>query len=83
MSTEAVGIAPQIPFDPFVAPPSGITIHCNQSDAKLQLQVDLFCEDICLGVTEWLEKVPETDLDVRARMDGLMKVINTDGSFAF
>jgi hypothetical protein len=66
-----------------IAGPNGITIHCNQSDAKLQLQVDLFCEDICLGVTEWIAKVPDIDPDVQARVDGLMKVMNTDGSFAF
>jgi len=27
----------------------------NQSNNSLQLQVDVFCRDVCSGVNEWLE----------------------------
>lgn len=37
----------------FIPPPPGGMLHCNQDDATLQLQVDLFCEDICRGVVTW------------------------------
>lgn len=38
----------------FIAPPKdGGTIHCNQSNDLLQLQVDIFCTDVCDGVREW------------------------------
>ena len=39
----------------FVSPPSGGgIIHCNQSGSALQLQVDIFCRDICEGVNQWM-----------------------------
>jgi hypothetical protein len=38
----------------FVVPPQGWTVHMNQSGNALQLQVDVFCKDICASVEEWL-----------------------------
>ncbi len=38
----------------FVVPPEGWTVHMNQSGKALQLQVDVFCRDICEAVNEWL-----------------------------
>ncbi len=37
----------------FVKPPKSGSVHCNQSDDRLQLQVDIFCNDICAGATTW------------------------------
>jgi hypothetical protein len=37
----------------FVAPKKGVVIHCNQFDNRLQLQVDVFCKDICSEVERW------------------------------
>lgn len=48
----------------FVQPTSrGTVIHCNQSGKRLNLQVDVFCGDMCSGVEAWLLDVadqPET-----------------------
>ena len=38
----------------FVVPPSGWTVHKNQSNNSLQLQVDIFCRDVCSSVNSWL-----------------------------
>jgi hypothetical protein len=38
----------------FVASASGKMMHCNQINQILQLQVDLFCEEICSAVEDWL-----------------------------
>ena len=34
----------------FSAPPESGSIHCNQSNNTLQLQIDIFCSDIIEGV---------------------------------
>lgn len=45
----------------FMAPPQGGgRIHCNQSDQHLQLQIDVFCEDVCSGVEGWQAAVENT-----------------------
>jgi hypothetical protein len=56
----------------FVAPLKGWTIHCNQADTKLQLQVDIFCRDICRGVQNWLLSIPVADQDRRDRLAQLV-----------
>ena len=40
----------------FVAAPPGTTVHRNQSHLTLQLQVDIFCEEICTAADEWLKR---------------------------
>lgn len=52
----------------FIAPQSGMMIHCNQVDAKLQLQVDVFCRHICEGISEWVASIPADDTDRRGRL---------------
>ena len=66
----------------FVAPRTGWTVHCNQSDAKLQLQVDIFCEDICAGVDAWLTGVA-TNPDVQTRITSLMRVQSLENGLSF
>jgi hypothetical protein len=39
----------------FVKPPEAGIFHLNLLDDTLQLQVDLFCIDICNGVLEWMD----------------------------
>jgi hypothetical protein len=42
----------------FVEPPGGGSVmHCNQRGKLLQLQVDIFCEHVCLGVDTWLHDI--------------------------
>jgi len=38
----------------FITPPSGGVLHNNQINSILQLQVDIFCNDIAQGVTQWV-----------------------------
>lgn len=38
----------------FVVPPQGWEVHMNQMKNALQLQVDIFCRDICSSVHQWI-----------------------------
>jgi hypothetical protein len=53
-----------------IPPPGGGRIHCNKSDFTLQLQVDIFCSDICDGVTQWMTDVQ----NVQQRMSALLSI---------
>ncbi len=57
----------------FVAPVQNMTIHCNQMNNVLQVQVDIFCEEICGGVIRWLEDVTGNP-DVQQRIASLAKI---------
>jgi len=41
----------------FVVPDPGMEIHNNTVDTKLQLQLDIFCRDLCDGVADWLKGI--------------------------
>ena len=60
----------------FVAPRPGRTVHCNQVNTKLQLQVDIFCRDICKGIATWFSSIPTSDIERRNRIVEL-EVIDT------
>ena len=45
----------------FVAPKRGVIVHRNQRNNMLQLQVDLFCQDMCDAVREWEKSVGSQD----------------------
>jgi len=62
----------------FVAPQPGQMIHCNQVGKKLQIQVDVFCRDICKGISTWLESIPASDIDRHRRLAELA-VIDLSG----
>ena len=40
----------------FVVPPRGVVIHNNRIHNTLQLQVSIFCDDICAVVDGWLPR---------------------------
>jgi hypothetical protein len=59
----------------FVAPPSdGSVIHCNQAYNVLQLQVDIFCDDICLAVEEWINEMSSTKPEVIENFSNLLTI---------
>jgi hypothetical protein len=58
----------------FVEPPATGRIHCNQSNGKLQLQVDIFCRDVCDGVDQWTEDVLASDREAQARTAHLLVI---------
>lgn len=62
----------------FLAPRPGWMIHMNQSNAKLQLQVDVFCTDVVNAVRSWRASIPDSD---SARLDRLAQLaaIQTEG----
>ncbi len=58
----------------FIYPPkSGMVVHCNRVNDHLQLQVDLFCEDMCIATKSWLEQA-ESDRTRRRRLDQQMRI---------
>lgn len=67
----------------FVAPRPRLTVHCNQSNSRLQLQVDIFCEDVCVAAEEWLSAVRGRDADIDSRLASLMKIESLEGGFSF
>jgi len=83
--SDIVGHSASEALDSFllVAPRDGWTVHCNQSGTKLLLQVDLFCEDICKGVDEWLKVVPQSNPAVLVGIERLMKVGSLEGDWSF
>jgi hypothetical protein len=64
-------------------PPSGGIVHCNQSKGKLQLQVDIFCQDVCDGVDEWAKLVLSARSDVQARMGDVLLIRSCEGGIIF
>lgn len=58
----------------FVTPGQIVSMHCNRFDNRLQLQVDVFCEDVCLGVEEWVKKVVDSRPAVQQRLKSLLTI---------
>jgi hypothetical protein len=57
----------------FTLPRPGMLIHNNQINNALQLQVDVFCEDVCVGVEEWRRGV-FGNADIQARLAKLATI---------
>jgi hypothetical protein len=56
----------------FIVPPSGWTVHMNQENNSLQLQVDIFCRDVIEGVTHFLSDISTNDEASSRRTQGLL-----------
>jgi hypothetical protein len=54
-------------------PDKGGRLHCNQYKSVLQLQVDIFCNDLINAAHQWLSDV-QGDAGIQARMQLLSKV---------
>lgn len=57
----------------FVATPPGTIVHRNQMNNILQLQVDIFCQEVCSAVEAWVATVA-TSADVQTRIAKLPRV---------
>ncbi len=57
----------------FIEPPPSGQIHCNQINNVLQLQVDIFCNDILGGLRKWFQDVQNAP-DVLKRIGSVLKV---------
>jgi hypothetical protein len=59
----------------FIAPLSdGSIIHRNKVCDVLQLQVDLFCDDICLAVEEWINDMSSAKPEVIEKFRDLLTI---------
>jgi hypothetical protein len=58
----------------FVAPRAGSIRHRNRMNNMMQLQVDLFCEEICAGVEAWLATVA-SDAAIQGRIALLPTIV--------
>jgi hypothetical protein len=65
----------------FLIPPRRGRIHCNQSGGKLQLQIDVFCSDICDAVSAWTGTV--TDQAIQDRIGNLIRLQSFENGFSF
>lgn len=57
----------------FVVPPKGSIVHCNQSNNKLQLQMDIFCKDILDGLSQWIKGI-KTNPVKQTALNNLLKI---------
>ncbi len=60
-------------FDFITPPPYGAIIHGNIFNGVFQLQIDVFCEDVCTGVEEWLRDVASDD-QIQSGIEQLMQI---------
>jgi hypothetical protein len=58
----------------FVATPPGVTVHMKQTNSILQLQTNLFCEEICLAVETWMAAVAGVP-GAHSRIAALPKIV--------
>ncbi len=57
----------------FTEPPEGGSMHNNQFDNVLQLQVDEFCKDVCAAVRRWMDDVAANQ-EVQTRIEKLGRI---------
>ena len=57
-------------------PPRGGMLHCNQLNSILQLQVDIFCNDISQGVTQWVVDT-QNNPAITVRMAALITIYDS------
>lgn len=60
----------------FVVPPKGWTVHMNSNGNALQLQVDVFCNDICSSVHRWLDE----NSFANGEFDSFLTITDINGS---
>ena len=63
----------------FIAVPPNIQVHRNLSGKSLQLQVDLFCNDICAAAGVFLSE-SSGDSGVQQRLQGMLRIRDINGN---
>lgn len=59
----------------FITPlPNNNIVHRNKINNVLQMQIDVFCNDIAKAVDLWYENVAKKDTEMQTRIDGLIKI---------
>jgi hypothetical protein len=62
----------------FVEPPRGFRVHMNGGATTLQVQVDIFCEDVCVGAEQWWVDHAANPA-VKAQIPGLLRIYDVSG----
>jgi len=57
----------------FIVPPEGCQIHCNKNDGTLQLQVDMFVDDIVNAVRVWRDNMREEEI-IESRLNNMAEI---------
>jgi hypothetical protein len=57
--------------------PTGSFIHLNNVNGATQLQVDIFCEDICKGVEQWERKKLLQDPKIQERAKKMLIIYSS------
>lgn len=54
-------------------PPNKNVVHGNSIDGMLQLQIDVFCNDICEALDMWVKEI-EKDEEIQTRINELINI---------
>ena len=64
-------------------PPNGNSVHMNQSGNVLQLQVDIFCRQMCAAVEKWMKEVVKGNAKLEKRLENLLEVHDSNKGIIF
>ena len=68
----------------FITPPvNGNLVHMNQNGNVLQLQVDIFCQDMCTAVDRWLTGVVIGNAELEGRLRSLLEIRDSSKGILF
>ncbi len=59
-------------------PPRANIVHMNNFKGILQMQIDIFCNDIATAIDTWYENIAKKDPDMRTRTQGLIKIYGSE-----
>ncbi|MFT4851228.1 MAG: hypothetical protein ACI83B_003793 [Sediminicola sp.] len=66
----------------FITPRQGMSIHCNQSGNALQLQVDIFCNEVADAIDQWAKSVLSNQ-EIQQRMSNLIVIHDSSSGVRF
>ena len=55
-------------------PPNNNIIHLNKLNDILQMQIDIFCDDIAKAADDWYEKKAKNNPEIQSKIDNLIEV---------
>lgn len=64
-------------------PPNNNLVHMNQSGNVLQLQVDIFCREMCAAVEKWIDDIVKGNAQLEARMVNLLEIHDSNKGILF
>lgn len=64
-------------------PPNNNIIHLNKLNNILQMQIDIFCDDMAKAVDDWHEKKAKNDPEIQSRINDLIKVYSIESLKSF